>query len=393
MPKFPQLADRLSELPNSVFEKYRSTFKKLGKKLIAFHLGDTYLQPPYELPLDKNFTSTFRYYNRYCNTFGIAPMLKVLAEKLREDNGFQWITTQNILMTHGAVNALNASIMAITNPGDEVLVLTPAWPFFMGIVRMAHCKVVEVPFYVQLYENDSFSIEEYLEPYISDKTVAIYINSPNNPSGKVLSSKQMKAIGNLARKYNLWVISDEAYESFLYDGREHIPFAIGADLPDRTITVYSFSKMFMVAGFRLGYIVAPNEIVNAINKTVVHEIYSANSVSQYMMVEAVKSRHAWLPSIRQIYQKHRDLVHQNLELPHIVPEAGYYYFIDLSPVMKNDYWKLFERILNEGVSLAPGEDFGKGFETYVRLCFTATPEEKLLEGIHRINKILKEYYG
>lgn len=394
MPKYPQLASRLNDLPNSVFEKFRPMFRKLGKKLIPFHIGDTYLQPPFSLPIEESFREKFKYFNRYSNTYGVAPLLEALVEKVRNDNGFSDISRNNIMITHGAINALNASIMAITNPGEEVIALTPCWPFFLGIVKMANCSVKQIPFYEKLYENDIPSVEEYLEKQISPKTVAIYVNTPNNPTGKVLSQEQMKAIAAVANKYNLWVISDEAYESFVYDGKTHLPFARATNSFERTITIYTFSKMFLVAGFRLGYIVASEKLIQQINKTLVHEIYSANSISQYMVVEAVKTRNQWLPEIQNLYEQHRNLVCNLLKAPHHVPEAGYYVFFSLRPYLKkSDFWELFEKILLAGVSLAPGEDFGEGFENYVRLCFTATPMEKLEKGIKIINKTLEEYYG
>lgn len=388
MPRFPQFSERIQSLPNSVFERYQDTFRRLGRKLFPFHIGDTYLKPPYDLPVDPDFLELTPHFHQYGNTFGVAALLRVLAEKVKEDNGFPGVDSRSIMVTAGAVNALNVAVMAITDPGEEVLVLTPCWPFFMGIVTMAGCTVRQVPFYQSLMEGESFSVEELLEREVRENTVAIYVNTPNNPTGKVLSKEQMKAIAALAARHHLWVISDEAYESFVYDNRTHTPFAVATGLMDQTLSVYTFSKMFLVAGFRLGYLVARPEWLKMLNKAVVHEIYSAPVPLQYMMIQAVQSRKEWIGEVRQHYQELRDIVHQELRIPHALPEAGYYFFLSLRSYHHGNFQGLFEKILESGVALAPGFDFGKDFADYVRLCFTNTEPERLRKGIDLLNQIL-----
>ena len=391
MPKFPDYSERVKSIPNSVFESFKPQFRKLGSKLIPFHLGDTHMQPFFNLPVDDSFLEKYKNHNRYCNTFGVAGLRKVLAQKVNEDNDFN-ITSNNIMITNGAVNALNAAIFSIMNPGEEILVLTPCWPFFQGIVKMAEGIIKEVPFYFGLYdnyENSDFDIEEYLQKHISDKTVAIYLNTPNNPSGKVLTKEQLQTIARVVKKNKLWLISDEAYESFVYDGEKHYSIANFENIMPQTITVFSFAKMFMVAGYRLGYIAGCPEVLDMINKVLVHQIYSAPSILQYMMIEPVKTRHKWLPDLKKHYEETRNTAWNRLAVKTNKPQAGYFLFFSLKPYLENrTFDELFEEILNTGVALTPGVSFGKDFAGYARLCFTSVDEDKLIRGIDLINGVL-----
>ncbi|MCK5075816.1 MAG: pyridoxal phosphate-dependent aminotransferase, partial [Calditrichia bacterium] len=299
-------------------------------------------------------------------------------------------TSNNIMIANGAVNALNAAVFSIVNPGEEIIVLTPCWPFFMGIVNIAEGKIKEAPFYPGLYDNPDFDVEDYLQKHISEKTVAIYLNTPNNPSGKVLTLEQIKSVAKVVKKNKLWLISDEAYESFTYDGLIHYSIANYEDIFEQTITIFSFAKMFMIAGYRLGYVVGTPSLLEMMNKILVHQIYSTSSLIQYIMIEPVKTRDQWLPELKQRYEEFRNIAYDNLKVLSNKPESGYYLFFSLKPYLKNKTFnELFEEILNTGVALSPGERFGKDFAGYVRLCFTSVEEDKLVKGIELLNGVLE----
>lgn len=388
MPKFPQFANRVDRIPASVFEKFRPKMKEKGPFLIRLHIGDTYMVPHYSLPVNPEFIKKHPYINRYCNTFGVEGFRRVLVDKLSQDNGFS-VNVDNILVTSGATNALSASAMAFLNPGDEILVLTPCWPFFPGMVKMADASVVEVPFYVKLFNEPELDIPSYLEKYVTKKASALYLNTPNNPSGKVLNSEQLGKIAQFARQHNLWIISDEAYDGLTFDKREHISLANLAGMFDQTVSIFTFSKSFMFAGLRLGYLVGAHKTVKSINKTMVHQLYSPSTPSQYMMVEPVKQRNTWIPALRQQYQELRDIFLEKLKVKVQSPEGTYFLFFSVEEYLNGrDYWQLIDEFLDAGVSVAPGGDFGKEFEHYIRICFTGEPPERLALAIERLNKVL-----
>jgi aspartate/methionine/tyrosine aminotransferase len=388
MPRYPDLAERVDQVPASVFEKFRSKMKEKGPYLIRLHIGDTFMPPSYHLPIDTGFLNQRPYFNRYCNTFGVERFRRVLVDKLKEDNGFS-VDVENLLVTSGATNALSASVTTLLNPGDEILVLTPCWPFFPGMVKLADAKVVEVPFYVKLYEEPELNIVKYLQSYLNRQTCAVYLNTPNNPSGKVLNHDQLSMLAQFARQNNLWIISDEAYDGLLFDNRPHISIANLSGMFRRTVSIFTFSKSFMFAGLRLGYLVGEHDVVQAINKSMVHQVYSPSTLSQYMMVEPVKQRHSWIPDLCQQYKDLRDMFCERLKVKVQSPEGTYFLFFPIDEYLNGrDYWEVIDAFLEEGVSVAPGVDFGSNFNHYIRLCFTGEPPERLEKAIERLNKVL-----
>jgi N-succinyldiaminopimelate aminotransferase len=363
--------------------------KEIGSKLIRMHIGDTYLQPQYPLPVDPSFRKNFRYYNRYCNTQGVERFREVLIDKLKADNNL-YAGISNILATSGATNALSASVMSLLNSDDEILILTPCWPFFPGMVEMAGAKGIQVPFYTRLYDHPEMDIQKLLSHYLTQKTVALYLNTPNNPSGKVLNSHQVQQVGNFVLENNLWIISDEAYDGLSFEGYPQHCIASRSEFFERTISVFTFSKSFMFAGLRLGYIVAGEQTVDVINKIMVHQLYSPSTLSQYMMIEPVKQRNSWVPDLCKKYQDLRDMFMERLNLTVYKPEGTYFLFFPIDRYLNGrNYWEVIDEFLEAGVSVAPGGDFGADYEYYIRLCFTGEPPDRIAEAAVRINRVLQ----
>ncbi len=388
MPKFPDFSSRPDMITGSVFEKYKSRLAQHGQNLLKLHIGDTYLPASYPLPLSGSFLSGHLDYNRYCNTFGLEPLRLALAAKLQSDNALP-VTAEEILVTAGATNALSMSMMALVDPGDEVLVLSPAWPFFFGMVKLAGGRVADVPLYMRLYENPNLDITGYVSRFVSERTCALYLNTPNNPSGKVLSRTQLEQVAEVVRKNGLWLISDEAYDGLTFDGLSHISIASLPGMAERSISVFTFSKSLMFAGLRLGYLVASRQVVQNLNKIMVHQLYSPATVAQQMMVEPVKTCKQWLPGVLEHYQELRDLMIDRLAIDVHRPEAGYFVFFDAEEQLHGrNYWQVIERCLDLGVAVAPGGSFGASYEHHIRLCFTGEPRPRLEAGIAKINDVL-----
>lgn len=389
MPRFPHFNPRIKDLPGSVYEKYVGSLKKAGPDLIKLHIGDTCLHPPYSLPITDHFVDTHKSFNRYCNTYGIDSLRRALADKLTTDNALK-VDRDQVLVTNGATNALSLACSSLLTAGEEVLVLTPAWPFFVGMVRVAGCSPIQIPVYVKLYEGNGFDLGQAILDKITEKTVALYLNTPNNPSGKVLDSNQLEIIADIAKAHNLWIISDEAYDGMTFDGREHVSIGSMPGMFDRTLSIFTFSKIFMVAGFRLGYVAAPEAVIQILNKAMVHQIYSPSTVLQYFMIEALESRHSWMKNTLETYEKIRDKACQALEVTVNAPEGTYFIFLDTSQhVSPDEYWRLIEHCVSQGVAIAPGADFGDDFGRYIRICFTGEPAEKVMKGIEIINALLR----
>ena len=359
-----------------------------GPDLVRLHIGDSYMPPVYPLPFDQEFLDLHKDFSRYGNTFGIQELRGELSQKLREDNQLN-VVPENILITAGATGALSASVHSVLEPGEEILVLTPCWPIFPGIIHSSQAKMVEIPFYTILYDQPDLDIGEHLNRYITDKTVAIYLNTPNNPSGKVLSLNQLKQIADFAQKYGLWIISDEAYDGLTFDQHKHYSIATLPDMFQQTISVFTFSKIFMFAGLRLGYAVGNEQLIINLNKILVHQIYSSTIITQYMMIKPVKTRHQWIPKVREHYQMLRDQFTRQSDLSFNKPEASYFVFFSIDEYLNGrEYDEVIDNCFRGGVSVAPGIDFGKDFGKYLRICFTGESPERLERATQQLNKVL-----
>ncbi len=389
MPRFPDFSARVDCIGGSVFERFRDQMARHGDGLLKLQIGDTYLPPEYPLPLAADFLGDHADFNRYCNTFGIAPLRAAVLEKVREDNGLP-AGPKHVLLTAGAANALNVAAMGLLQPDDEILVCTPAWPFFFGMARVAGARVAEVPLYMRLYAQPHLDVAELLEQHRTPRTVALYVNSPNNPSGKVLERAHLEQIAAFARQHALWVISDEAYDGLTFDGRPTHSIGSLPGLFEQTLSIFSFSKTYMSAGLRLGYVVGNETAIRTLNKLMIHELYSPSTLGQHLMVAPVRTRAEWIPRVRERYQRLRDSVAGGLGVRCPLPEGGTFFFVPLREELRGrTVWELIARWLEAGVAVAPGLDFGSAYEDHVRICFTGEPPDRLETAIDRWRAILR----
>jgi aspartate/methionine/tyrosine aminotransferase len=389
MPRHPDFAARSSRITGSVYEKFKPRMAAQGENLVALHIGDSYAPPPYPLPVDPAFFRAHPGVNRYCDTFGIAPFRDALAAKLREDNSIN-AQREHVLVTCGATNALSATVQALVDPGDDVMILAPHWPFFRGMVRAAGGGVIDVPFYTALDGGSpNTHISALMERAMTRSTVAIYLNSPNNPSGKVLTREQLAAVAGFARANHLWLISDEAYDGMTYDGRTHVSPASFHDTLEHSVSVFTFSKVYMFAGLRLGYAVASPDAVRAINKAMVHQLYSPSTLAQEMMIAPVQSRAAWSKRFVAEYESTRNRVAKALRFDAPLPDGAYYFFFPVEKYLRGrSITDVVDACLDAGVSVAPGEDFGATYQNWLRICFAGESPERVMLGVERLNGVL-----
>jgi N-succinyldiaminopimelate aminotransferase len=389
MPRHPQLAARTSWIGASVFEKYKGRLAAAGGRYVKLHIGDREGPLPYPTPFSPDWLAEHPQVPQYVNTFGVAPLRQAVLEKLRAENALD-LHEGELMITAGASNALSVSAQAILEAGDEILILTPAWPFFFGMARLAGASLRELPLYDRLYSEPNLDLAGAIEAALTPQTVAIYLNTPNNPSGKVLSAAQIQAVAELAVRRKLWVISDEAYDGLLYDGREHLSIASLPAMRERTLTAFTCSKALAFAGIRLGWLCGPAAVVAAANKLMVHQFYGPNTPGQLIVAEALRTRAQWLPKLRSEYQAQRDVFVDALGLDLPLPEATYFVFFDARPHLRG---RSFEQLVGEcfdaGVSVTPGGDFGSDYREFLRLCYTADSSERALDAARRLERVLR----
>jgi N-succinyldiaminopimelate aminotransferase len=387
MPRHPDLAARSERITGSVYEKFRPRMAAQGDNLVALHIGDSYARPPYPLPVDDLFLRSHPGVNRYCDTFGVPALRDAIATRLRDVNRMP-VARDNVLVTAGATNALSATVQTLVDPGDDVMILSPHWPFFRGMVRAAGGGVIDVPFYTEV-GADATEIENMLERAYTPSTVALYLNSPNNPSGRVLTREQMAAVAGFAKARGLWLISDEAYDGMTYDGREHVSPASFHDMLDRCVSVFTFSKVYMFAGLRLGYAAAAESVIRAINKSMVHQLYSPSTLAQEMMIEPVRTHDAWSGRFVAEYEATRNRVAGALRFDAPLPEGAYYFFFPIEKYLRGrTVADVVNECLEAGVSVAPGEDFGAAYANWLRICFAGEAPDRVMTGIERLNRVI-----
>jgi aspartate/methionine/tyrosine aminotransferase len=366
-----------------------------GGELIPLQIGDTYLDPPQSA----RFGSIIEMHGaddglyRYGACAGMPELKKAIAEELRgQHRTFPEVGAANVLIGAGATHALFCAARAILDAGDDVLMASPYWPLAPGIVRACGARVVEVPLSSRLYADPRLDAGGIFRAALTPRAKAIYLITPNNPDGKVLTREQLLSIAAFAREKDLWVIADEVYADFAFS-LPHISTASLPDMAERTVTAYSFSKSHALAGARVGYVVAPEDVIAAALRASTHTVFNVPVLMQHAAVAALAAGPRWIERASLIYRNALEATVDALRGTSVrfgLAEGGTYLFLDFREVLGDQPLSvLLERAIEKGVLLAPGEAFGKDYATCARLCFAAVPLPRLLDGIGRLRAVMK----
>jgi N-succinyldiaminopimelate aminotransferase len=319
--------------------------------------------------------------HRYCETRGWPALVDAIVEKVRARNRIP-CERESVVVTAGATGGLGAALGAIASPGDEVLILAPFWPLIRGIVGTFRATPVEVPFYDRV--RDAAGAVDALRERASPRAVALYLSTPSNPTGRVLPRDWLEAIAEWARREGLWLLSDEVYEDYVYRG-EHV--SIGELAPERTLSVFSFSKAYGMAGNRIGYVVAPTDAATQALKISTHTAYHAPTSGQIAALRALSSGSGWVESARAEYRRVGDATAALLGIE--PPGGSMFHFVDVGARLDaRGIWGFLEDCLAEGVALAPGPSCGSDYATWVRLCYSAAPPERVIQAVEQLAKRL-----
>ena len=317
----------------------------------------------------------------YLPTTGVPRLRQLLAEKMRGKNRIPIDNDSHVVPTNGGTHAIWAVMHALFEPGDEVIVSDPEWPPTMAIAIAAKATPVAVPLYEDL--GWRWDLDE-LERAITPRTRAIYVNSPNNPSGGVLTHDDLQRIADIAQERDLWVLSDEAYEDVVFEG-EHVSIASLPGMYDRTISIFTFSKSYAMTGLRLGYFALPDNVLRSrAIKVVAYTTSNVNSVAQFGGIGALEGSQACIAEFQAELRARRDLFYAGLAdaAPDILtgapPDGAFYAFVKINPDWARDAgvttpslsWAMAEHLIkNARIGCVPGVDFGPGAEGYLRFCF------------------------
>ena len=372
-PTVLRLATRLEQVGFSDIVKLRNRIMELrseGASVYQFEGGEPFMPTPDSIKeamkraLDADET-------RYAPSSGIPELRDAIAEKLRTRNRIP-AESKDVIVVNGGMQALFGAFQSIVNPGEEVLLFSPYWTPIKDLV--AHCQGRSV--FVPTSEARELGFQQTLARYSTERTRAIYYNTPQNPSGVVFTSQEAKAVAEFAQDRDLVVVADEAYEDLVYDG-EHCSIASLDGMFERTISCFTFSKSYAMTGWRLGYAVASEPWMTGLRKAT---LYSSNGVStptQWAGVAALQIETSVLAQIRDQYQRRRDLLLSGLNEMglHCAPPAGAFYALpDVSRINKDSREAADELLNRAQVATVPGIVFGAEGESHLRFSFSTSIE-------------------
>jgi aspartate aminotransferase len=323
----------------------------------------------------------------YLPSSGIPPLRKAFAEKMRKKNGIPIGSDEEVIVTNGGTHGLFAVFQAILEPGDEVIIPDPEWPPTMAIVKQAGGVPVQVPLREEIgWRWDIADVEKAITP----RTRVLYLNSPNNPTGGVLTREDLEKLAAIARDKNLLVVSDEAYEDVVYKG-EHISIASLPGMYDRTIPVYTMSKSYAITGVRVGYFAMKDPALRDRGaKVVLYSTTNVSSIAQYGAVAAMEGSQQCIADFKKELLFRRDMFFKGVQeaAPGVFsgtpPDGAFYAFLKINPDFAKQAgitgdslsWAMAEFLIkNARIGCVPGVDFGPRSEGYLRFCTCRSREE------------------
>jgi aspartate/methionine/tyrosine aminotransferase len=319
----------------------------------------------------------------YTPTAGIPQLRAALAEKVAERNGFA-PDQEQVVLGNGGAQALHASLVALTEPGDGILLPDPAWPNF---AMMAALLRLDAAHYSLTAAGGYLPDLAELERLVTPRTRVLLLNSPSNPLGAVIGADLLRGLLDFAARHDLWVLSDECYDAITFDGAAVSPAALDRD--GRVVTVFSFSKTYAMTGWRLGYAIAPPEVADVLVKAQEPLVSCINTPTQYAGLAALASPPEVTGAMVAAYRQRRDTVVGRLAelgLPVFRPAGAFYTWVDVSAAGLGAREFALRLLAEEQVAVAPGTAFGAGGEGFVRLSLAAA-EADLAEGCVRLARL------
>ncbi|HEY7726635.1 MAG TPA: pyridoxal phosphate-dependent aminotransferase [Anaeromyxobacteraceae bacterium] len=386
MPRHPRLAASSQGLSDRVYSSLAERARRMPGPVFPLHVGDTWLEPPEAARAEEQRSARVPRLHNYAPVQGEPALLEAIRARTLARHGVA-LDPECLQVMPGATTGLAVVLSALLEPGDELLLPSPFWPLIRGIAAARGCRAVEVPFFTRLSEP-GFDPEAELERRVTPRTAAVYLNSPHNPTGRVLPDGAVAAVARLARRHDLWVVCDEAYEDLAY-GVPPRPAWLREDLAGRAVASHTVSKGFALAGARVGWAHGPPEAMAAVRGLQTHLAYWASRRMQLGAAGALAGADAWQAEMRRLYVEAGRAAARAVGVP--APEAGTFLFLDAAPFFRpgEALDGFLGRCLEAGVLLTPGPAAGKDFPTSVRLCFTAVPPADLEEALSRLAGVLR----
>ncbi len=358
--------------------------------VIDFTLGDPDV-PTHQCIKDAGCRAIQENHTRYSQNAGLLELRKAIADYYVRKEQLPYDPVSEIIVSVGAMEGLYLALLAITNPGDEFIIPVP---YYVNYGQMVHmCGGVPVVIDMQSDEPLTFRVED-IEGAITSRTKAIIINTPSNPSGKIIPWNKQERIAELAKKHDLFVISDEVYKSLIYGDTKFKSIVSIDGMRERTIVTNSLSKEFCMTGWRVGYVLANRDIVANMTKMQENICACAPLPSQYAAIEALSGKEDYSASMRSIFTERRDVLVEGINsingLSCVPPDATFYLMVDISKTGMKSFDFACKLLEEAHVAVVPGVTYGQGCDCYIRIAFTLNVD-KIRQGVLRIAEFMKQF--
>ena len=368
--------------------------KAEGIDIVGFGAGE----PDYNTPDNINeaaIRAIKEGFTKYTPASGTVELKKAVSDKFREFNGLNYEPNQ-IVISNGGKHSLTNIFEVLLNPGDEVIIPAPYWLTYPEIVKLAD----GVPVFLYGSKDNGYKVTaKQIREAVTDKTKALILNTPSNPTGMVYSEEELRAIAEIAVAKDFYVVADEMYEYLIYDGKKHVSIAsLGEEIYKRTITCSGVSKSYAMTGWRIGYTGSGTEIAKMMGSVQSHQTSNPNSIAQKAALEALTGDQSALEEMRVEFDKRRKYMYERISamplLDLLEPEGAFYVFVDFTNVLEKYYKgqkigtaaKAAEILIEDyQVAVVPCADFG--FDNFVRLSY-AISLEAIEKGLDRIEKFV-----
>lgn len=383
-----RLSKSMMDIPPSGIRKF---FEMLigHDDVISLSVGEPDFPTPWCIR-EEAFYHIEKGHTSYTSNWGLIELREEISKYMASYN-MSYNPQNEILITVGASEGVDAVLRAILNEGDEIIVSQPCYVNYVPLAELCHVKVIPL----DTSENGFYPTAEQIEKLCTPKTKAVMICSPNNPTGTMIPASELEKIAEVVKKHEVWCISDEIYCELAYDGEKHVSIGSFPGMKDYTIILNGFSKSFAMTGWRIGYIAAPSELLAQIVKLHGYNTICAPIFSQYAACEGLKNGWEEVEKMRVSYQQRRNLMvkaFNEMGLPVPEPKGAFYMFPDITStgLSSEEFATMLFQKYN--VAVVPGSVFGAGGEGHIRCCY-ATSVEKIKIALERIAEFVQELKG
>jgi aminotransferase len=381
------ISERFFELPTSEFTEIMRLAQE-EKNVISLGPGEPDFTTPKHIiefakkKLDEGYT-------HYSPPQGRTDLREEIAKKLKKDNKID-VTPDEIIVTCGSQEALFLATLALVDPGEKIIVPNPGFLAYIPMVESVTGTQLSVP----LLEEDGFEFNpNKVKELIDNRTQVLLLNTPGNPTGRILKKKNLEELADIVIENDLKVFSDEAYEKLVYDNNKHVSIASLNGMEKYVITFQSFSKTYAMGGFRVGYAAGSKEVIETMTRIHLYCGLCSPTISQFAALEALRGDQSCVEKMRKEYDIRRKLIVKRLgEMPNIHclnPEGAFYAFPNIKKLGMTSSEVAHFLLKKAKVLVVPGTEFGKYGEGYIRLSY-ATAYEKIEEALNRMEKALRE---